>query len=60
MAAGLSFEYDQLTSFQVRKRIAYIRGERVRVRLVCVGQFANDLAQHSPVAAGKNFVRSFV
>ena len=42
------------------ERITYISSERVRVRLVFFGQFANNLAQCSSVAAGKNFVRSFV
>ena len=60
MDAALSFEFDQFALLQIRERIAYICGERVRVRLVFFGQFANDLAQCSSVAAGKNFVRGFV
>jgi hypothetical protein len=37
MDAALSFEFDQLSRSKSRERIAYIRGERVRVRLVFFG-----------------------
>ena len=55
-----SSDFDQPALLQIRQNFAYIRSERVRVRLVFFGQFADDLAQYSSVAAGKNFVRSFV
>jgi hypothetical protein len=34
MDAALSFEFDQFALLQIRERVADIRGERVRVRLV--------------------------
>src|SRR6266567_3010029 len=60
MGAGQSWEFDKLASLQIGKGFADIGCKRREIGVILFGQRADDLAYCSSIAAGKNFLRSFV
>ena len=60
MVAARSFDLDQLAFVKIGERFAHIGGKGGNISVVFFCQVADDLAQCSPVAAGKNFLRGFV
>ncbi len=60
MAGAHSCVLNQSSLMQIGQRFAHVDGKRVGIGVVFFGERVNDVVQCSSIAAGKDFVRSFV